>query len=57
MMLFGISNYGPGRIADPRTAQGRAALYSLAFMLRRAAAVRLDIPDYELKAGIRRPAA
>jgi len=53
MMLLGISNYGPGRIADPRTAQGRAALYSLAFMLRRAAAVRLDIQDYELKAGIR----
>jgi hypothetical protein len=28
-------------------------LYSLAFILRRAAAVRLDIQDYELKAGIR----
>jgi hypothetical protein len=53
MMLVGISDYGPGRIADPRTASGRAALYSLAFMLRRAAAVRLDIQDYELKAGIR----
>jgi hypothetical protein len=53
MMLLGISDYGPGRIADPRTPSGRAALYSLAFMLRRAAAVRLDIQDYELKAGIR----
>jgi hypothetical protein len=53
MMLLGISNYGPGRAADPRTPQGRAALYSLAFMLRRAAAVLLDIQDYELKAGIR----
>jgi hypothetical protein len=53
MMLVGISDYGAGRIADPRTAPGRAALYSLAFMLRRAAAVRLDIQDYELKAGIR----
>ena len=39
--------------ADPRTPQGRSALYSLAFMLRRAAAVYLDIQDYELKAGIR----
>jgi ATP-dependent helicase YprA (DUF1998 family) len=53
MMLLGIRNYGPGRGADPRTPQGRAALYSLAFMLRRAAAVYLDIQDYELKAGIR----
>jgi DEAD/DEAH box helicase domain-containing protein len=53
MMLLGIRDYGPGRIADPRFPSGRAALYSLAFMLRRAAAVRLDIQDYELKAGIR----
>ena len=53
MMLLGVQDYGPGRIADPRTPHGRAALYSLAFMLRRAAAVYLDIQDYELKAGIR----
>ena len=53
MLLLGILDYGPGRAADPRTAHGRAALYSLAFMLRRAAAVYLDIQDYELKAGIR----
>ena len=53
MMLLGIRDYGLGRGADPRTPQGRAALYSLAFMLRRAAAVYLDIQDYELKAGIR----
>jgi DEAD/DEAH box helicase domain-containing protein len=53
MMLLGIRDYGPGRGADPRTPAGRAALYSLAFMLRRAAAVYLDIQDYELKAGIR----
>ena len=53
MMLLGITDYGPGRSADPSTLQGRAALYSLAFMLRRAAAVYLDIQDYELKAGIR----
>jgi hypothetical protein len=52
MMLFGIRDYGPGRIADPRFPSGRAALYSLAFIMRRAAAVRLDIQDYELKAGI-----
>ena len=53
MMLLGVRDYGLGRCADPQTPQGRAALYSLAFMLRRAAAVYLDIQDYELKAGIR----
>ncbi len=53
MMLLGIRDYGAGCGVDPRTPHGRAALYSLAFMLRRAAAVYLDIQDYELKAGIR----
>ena len=53
MMLLGVRDFGPGRGADPRKPQGRAALYSLAFMLRRAAAVLLDIQDYELKSGIR----
>lgn len=53
MMIVGIRNYGQGRAADPRTPHGRAALYSLAFMLRRAASVLLDVQDYELKAGIR----
>ncbi len=53
MMILGIRDYGLGRGVDPRTPHGRAALYSLAFMLRRAAAVYLDIQDYELKAGIR----
>lgn len=53
MLVLGVRDYGPGRAADPRTPAGRAALYSLAFMLRRAASVFLDIQDYELKAGIR----
>lgn len=53
MLLLGIRNFGPGRAADPQTPEGRSALYSLAFMLRRAASVRLDVQDYELKAGIR----
>ena len=53
MMILDIRDYGHGRHIDPRTPQGRGALYSLAFMLRRAAAVYLDIQDYELKAGIR----
>jgi hypothetical protein len=53
MLLLGIRAFARGCGVDPRNAQGRAALYSLAFMLRRAAAVYLDIQDYELKAGIR----
>jgi ATP-dependent helicase YprA (DUF1998 family) len=53
MMLLGIRDLGPGRSADPQTPRGRAALYSLSFMLRRAAAVLLDIQDHELKSGIR----
>jgi hypothetical protein len=53
MMLLGVHDYGLGRAADPREPRGRAALFSLAFMLRRAAAVFLDVQDYELKAGIR----
>jgi DEAD/DEAH box helicase domain-containing protein len=53
MMLLGVRDFGPGRGADPRTPRGRAALYSLSFMLRRAAAVLLDIQDHELKSGIR----
>ena len=53
MMLLGVRDYGPGRAADPRSPAGRSALYSLAFMLRRAAAVYMDIQDYEIKAGIR----
>jgi len=52
-IVIGVRDYGNGRGADPRNARGRAALYSLAFMLRRAAAVRLDVQDHELKAGIR----
>ena len=40
-------------IADPLKVEGRAALYSLGFMLRRAAAVRLDVSDSELKIGLR----
>jgi DEAD/DEAH box helicase domain-containing protein len=39
--------------ADPLRVEGRAALYSLGFMLRRAAAVRLDVADSELKIGLR----
>jgi hypothetical protein len=38
---------------DPRRVEGRAALYSLGFLLRRAAAVLLDINEWELRVGLR----
>lgn len=53
VLIMAIRQFGQGRGADPRTPEGRAALYSLSFMLRRAAAVLLDVQDHELKAGIR----
>lgn len=53
VLLFEIQDYGRGRAANPRTSSGRAALYSLAFMLRRAAAVLLDLDEREFVIGIR----
>jgi DEAD/DEAH box helicase domain-containing protein len=38
---------------DPRRVEGRAALYSLGFLLRRAAAVLLDINEWEMRVGLR----
>jgi hypothetical protein len=38
---------------DPRRVEGRAALYSFGFLLRRAAAVLLDINEWELRVGLR----
>jgi ATP-dependent helicase YprA (DUF1998 family) len=38
---------------DPQRVEGRAALYSLGFLLRRAAAVLLDINEWELRVGLR----
>jgi DEAD/DEAH box helicase domain-containing protein len=37
----------------PLRVEGRAALYSFGFLLRRAAAVRLDIHERELNVGLR----
>ena len=47
------SHLAHGVFADPLRVEGRAALYSYGFMLRRAAAVRLDVSDAELKVGLR----
>jgi Lhr-like helicase len=52
-LIAGINTWPAGVIADPLKVEGRAALYSLGFMLRRAAAVRLDVSDSELKIGLR----
>ena len=38
---------------DPRRVEARAALYSFGFLLRRAAAVLLDINEWELRVGLR----
>ncbi len=38
---------------DPRRVEGRAALYSFGFLIRRAAAVLLDINELELRVGMR----
>jgi hypothetical protein len=53
VMVLGIQSWPTGIIYSPLDVNGRAALYSLGFMMRRAAAVRLDIDERELKVGLR----
>ncbi|TAK45287.1 MAG: DEAD/DEAH box helicase [Betaproteobacteria bacterium] len=53
VLVLGIQNWPVGINAVPLRVEGRAALYSLGFLLRRAAAVRLDIHERELKVGLR----
>ncbi len=53
VLVVGISQWPQGVYADPRQVAGRAAFYSFGFLLRRAAAVRLDIDERELKVGLR----
>jgi Lhr-like helicase len=53
ILLVGISNWSTGIFADPKTIEGRAALYSLAFGLRVVAAAHLDVDVDELQAGFR----
>ena len=53
VMVLGIQTWPTGIIYSPLDVNGRAALYSLGFMMRRAAAVRLDIDERELKVGLR----
>lgn len=53
VLVVGLRVLRPGLRLTPLFVQGRAALYSLGFMLRRAAAVRLDVHERELKVGLR----
>jgi hypothetical protein len=54
VMVLGIHSWPIGIDAAPfPRVEGRASLYSLGFMLRRAAATRLDIHERELKVGLR----
>jgi hypothetical protein len=53
VLVLGIQAWPVGVSAVPLRVEGRAALYSLGFLLRRAAAVRLDIHERELKVGLR----
>ncbi len=53
VLVLGIQSWPAGIVYSPLDVNGRAALYSLGFMMRRAAAVRLDIDERELKVGLR----
>jgi len=53
VLVAGVNAWPQGVFADPLRVEGRAALYSFGFLLRRAAAVRLDVSDGELKVGLR----
>jgi Lhr-like helicase len=53
VLVLGIQTWPVGINALPLRVEGRSALYSLGFLLRRAAAVRLDIHERELKVGLR----
>lgn len=53
VLVAGVHQWPAGVFASPLDVEGRAALYSFGFLLRRAAAVRLDVSDGELKAGLR----
>jgi DEAD/DEAH box helicase domain-containing protein len=53
VLMLGIRSWPVGVSAMPLRVEGRASLYSLGFLLRRAAAVRLDIHERELRVGLR----
>lgn len=52
VMAFGINNVPVGLCLNPSSQEAKAAWYSLGFLLRRAAAVSLDVNESELDIGI-----
>lgn len=52
VLAAGVRDVPVGLSLNPTQAEGRAAWYSLGFLLRRAAAVRLDIAEGELDVGM-----
>lgn len=52
VLAAGIASVPVGIRLNPNSPEGRAAWYSFGFMVRRAAAVRLDVADSELDVGI-----
>src|SRR5262249_32022571 len=53
VFVLGIQNWPVGLKCSPLTTEGRAALLSFGFLIRRAIAVRLDIDEREIKVGVR----
>lgn len=53
ILLVSMGNWPVGIFADPRVVEGRAAWYSLAFWLRSAAGIHLDVDPLELQASLR----
>jgi ATP-dependent helicase YprA (DUF1998 family) len=53
LLVLGLRNIPSTLDLDPRRLEGRAALYSFGFLLRRAAAVLLDVNQLELRVGLR----
>jgi DEAD/DEAH box helicase domain-containing protein len=53
IQLASVTAWPTGVFADPMSVEGRAAWYSIAFWLRLAAGVELDVDPLELQAGFR----
>lgn len=53
LLILGIRSLPTSLDLSPLRVEGRAALYSFGFLLRRAAAVLLDINELELRVGLR----
>ena len=53
LLVLGLQSIPASIDLSPLRVEGRAALYSLGFLLRRAVAVLLDINEWEMRVGIR----